>query len=108
MTARVVEALKPLSKIGDESSRAFGIATDADRGWETLLEKTGIGDLRFHDLRATAITRMLRAGLPEAEVMKISGHTQYKTFLKYVRQDAAGNRISADKLNAYLECNSEA
>lgn len=45
-----------------------------------------LADVHFHDLRHTAITRMLEAGISPPLVMKISGHTQQKTFLRYVNQ----------------------
>jgi len=42
--------------------------------------------VHFHDLRHTAITRMLGKGIFPPLVMKISEHTQQKTFLRYVNQ----------------------
>ncbi|MGH9967341.1 MAG: hypothetical protein ACREBG_05855, partial [Pyrinomonadaceae bacterium] len=36
------------------------------------------------DCRHTAITRMIQAGIPATETMKISGHTQFVTFARYV------------------------
>ncbi len=104
MTSRVVENLKRLQsddKLPDEL--VFGIKSSAKTAWENALTATGIENLRFHDLRATGITRMLRAGIPEAEVMKISGHSDYKTFLKYVRQDKQGAETAADRLDSYLK-----
>ena len=112
ITARVIEHLKALRKeeipVGgtendlDLTKRVFGITTNSGTAWENAIEDTGIEGLRFHDLRATAITRMLRAGMRESEVMKISGHTQYKTFLKYVRQDSQGTQSAADLMDSYI------
>ncbi|HZE72004.1 MAG TPA: tyrosine-type recombinase/integrase [Pyrinomonadaceae bacterium] len=48
------------------------------------LQEAGIEDFRFHDCRHTAITRMIQAGIPATETMKISGHTQFVTFARYV------------------------
>ena len=44
----------------------------------------GIDNLNIHDLRHTAITQMIRAGIPHTEIMKISGHTTMKTFMRYL------------------------
>lgn len=104
MTGRVVQHLEILrSDEATPEDLVFGITTKPKTSWKNVLIETGIEDLRFHDLRATGITRMLRAGIPEAEVMKISGHSDYKTFLKYVRQDVYGAQTAADKMNSYLE-----
>lgn len=55
--------------------------------WYTALRIAEISDLRWHDLRATGITRMLDAGVPAPIVMGFSGHDKYETFKKYVRID---------------------
>jgi integrase len=56
--------------------------------WPTACKRAGIVGLRFHDLRATAITRMLQTGVPAQVVMRISGHTQPTTFLRDARAGA--------------------
>lgn len=56
------------------------------RSFETAVRLSKLKNIHFHDLRHTAITRMLEAGIPQPLVMKISGHTQLKTFLRYVNQ----------------------
>lgn len=48
------------------------------------MTKAEINDLRFHDLRHTAVTRLVRAGVPAPKIMKITGHQQLKTFQRYV------------------------
>jgi len=64
-------------------------------------ELAGIEGLRWHDLRHTAITRMLHTyGLQSAEVMKISGHTNLKTFLRYVNLDREVARSIAARVDA--------
>ncbi len=47
-------------------------------------QKVGIDDFRWHDLRHTGIMRMLEAGVDPATVMKITGHTSWTTFMRYV------------------------
>ena len=41
----------------------------------TACEKAGIEDLRFHDLRGTAVTRLAIAGCSVAEIAAITGHS---------------------------------
>lgn len=102
VSSRLSAELATLKRSEPAAAKVFGIETDADSASDSALEAAGIDDLRFHDLRGTGITRMLRAGLLAAEVMKISGHTVFKTFLKYVRQDESGNSNAASLLDSFL------
>jgi integrase len=42
--------------------------------WRSLTEAAGLKGLRFHDLRHQAITELRESGVPDAVVMRISGH----------------------------------
>lgn len=44
----------------------------------------GIEDLRLHDLRHTAATRLTAGGLPQLALARVLGHTQASTSLRYV------------------------
>jgi integrase len=68
--------------------------------WRTARRRAGLDDVHWHDLRHTSITWMLDSGIPEAKVMRISGHTNYRTFLKYVNMTDELIREAADKLDA--------
>jgi len=70
------------------------------RSFHTACRLAGIEGLRWHDLRHTAITWMLAATGDPAMVMKISGHTQWRTFLRYVNVNAELARGVAAKMNA--------
>ncbi len=48
----------------------------------------GITEIGFHDLRATFITQLLIKDVPLAKVMKIVGHSNIKTTMKYLRMIA--------------------
>jgi integrase len=103
MTARVFDELKVLweQSTRDGDTLVFGIKDNFQNGFTKVITEAGIQDLRFHDLRHTAITRMVNAGLPAMEIMKVSGHTQWTTFARYVNPNSeAVNRI-ADALSSY-------
>lgn len=98
--ARELEALYERSP-KDPNGLVFGIKDTVKRSFASACKDAKIEGFRFHDCRHTAITRMLRAGMEAAEVMKISGHTQWKTFLRYVNPDDATVTEYADQLEAY-------
>lgn len=54
------------------------------RAFSSACDFAKIKNFRFHDCRHTAITRMVESGMPSAQIMKISGHTQMTTFQRYV------------------------
>lgn len=58
----------------------------------------GIRGLRFHDLRATGITRLLRAGMPIPEVALVSGHTNWQQVRRYARLFAEDVHAAYDRL----------
>lgn len=72
------------------------------RAFATACSRANITDLHFHDLRHTATTRMIRAGVPHTEVMKITGHTQMKTFLRYLNLGSDAVQNAATMLGAYI------
>lgn len=71
-------------------------------------EAAGIPDLRFHDLRHTAATRMIEAGVPEPTVGRILGHKVAQTTRRYVNVDEAVARDAATRMDAHLEASVEA
>ena len=79
----------------------FGVTT-IKRSWETACKLAGVRDFRFHDCRHTATTRMIASGSPHTEVMKITGHSQLKTFLRYLNITSETASRVASKLSAYL------
>jgi integrase len=44
------------------------------RVWINACQKAGVPDLKFHDLRRTAVRNMRRAGVPQVVRMRITGH----------------------------------
>lgn len=62
----------------------FGVSNNIKRSFTTVCKLAKVSGLRVHDYRHTAITRMLASECPATEVMKISGHSNMKTFLRYL------------------------
>ena len=53
------------------------------RTWSTACRKSGVENLRFHDLRHEAISRFFEMGLSIPEVALISGHKDYRMLARY-------------------------
>jgi integrase len=58
--------------------------TDVHHSFRRACLAAGITDYRWHDNRHTGTMRMLDAIRDQTKVMKITGHTNLKTFLRYV------------------------
>ena len=57
-------------------------------GWDRLVKRAEIEDLRFHDLRHEAVSRLFEAGLSVPEVALISGHKDYRMLARYTHLKA--------------------
>ncbi len=103
MTIRVYEELDKLWQASSHDKKAlvFGKLTTIKRGFGKALDAAGIDDFHFHDTRATAISRMVSAGMPPAEVMRVSGHTTLRAFYIYVRTDIDTAYRAATLLDAF-------
>ena len=71
----------------------------------TACKRAKIGNLTFHDLRHTATTRFINAGIPYGEVMKITGHSELKTFLRYLNPTNTTITNTAKLFSDYLQQN---
>jgi integrase len=66
-------------------------------GFARLTERAGIEDLRFHDLRHEATSRLCESGkLKQMEIMEMTGHDTMTTFRRYVKLIAHENRRRLD------------
>lgn len=94
-TSRVIplsgKTIDVLRSIGIKSEGlVLGVSPNALRlSWERLRERTGIKDIRFHDLRHEAISRFFEMGLSLPEVALISGHKEPRMLMRYTHIKAA-------------------
>lgn len=81
----------------------FGInPLTLDTWWKRLLERCGINDLHFHDLRHEATSRLFERGLSTIEVMSVTGHSTSEMVDRYSHYSAG---LVLDKLEQGIELN---
>jgi integrase len=95
-----------LERLREESPKnrdflVFGFTDNVKKSWTSVRTKAGLPDVRFHDLRHTAATRLVAAHLPLPEVGRVLGHTQANTTYRYVNANIETTRRAAALLDAF-------
>jgi integrase len=105
MTRRVKAELEEIRShaVPEIFPYVFGIRDNVKRSFHTACRMAGVENFRWHDTRHTAITRMIEAGMPPLQVMRISGHTQMQTFLIYLSADDNAIKRAAQALDGARE-----
>ena len=89
----------------DTSKLVFGVNVTIKTSWKKICREAGISDFRFHDCRHTSISRMIRAGIPPVECMRVSGHSTLTAFNIYANIDNESIFRTANALDNYLAAN---
>jgi integrase len=103
MTARLSAELESLYTRSAKNPDAlvFGITSHVKRSFETVRSAAKLEDLRFHDLRHTAATRLVSMNIPLPEVGRVLGHTQPATTYRYVNAHLGTARRAAAALDTF-------
>jgi integrase len=103
MTTRVYEDLigRWLNSKQELETLIFGIRVTIRTAFAKACKVANVHNFHLHDCRHTAITRMIRAGLPPVEVMRISGHTTLSCLYRYSNLDSDAVHRAAAALDAY-------
>lgn len=81
-------AILVLNNLPKDRIRVFATTDYAIRhSWDRLVARAGLKNLRFHDLRHEAISRMTEKGLNIAELALVSGHKDPRMLFKYAHLD---------------------
>ena len=95
-----------LEGLWEESPRnkdrlVFGFKNNVKMSFTSVRIKAALPDIRFHDLRHTAATRLVAAHLPLPEVGRVLAHTQANTTYRYVNANIKTTRRAAATLDAF-------
>ena len=74
-----------------------------EKSWATACKAAQIPEALFHDLRRTAATNMIEAGLSENEAMEITGHKTRAMFDRYHIVSERRMKQNAEKLADHLK-----
>lgn len=102
LSRKAMEILARLKAINDDDeARVFHLIPPTSHGmgigFRRICKRAAIEDLRFHDLRHEATSRMFeRTDLQTVEIMLMTGHTQVSTLKRYAN---LRQRILAEKLD---------
>jgi len=75
--------IQQLRAAGNMPERVRNTPDENFRPFKRILDRAGIGNGCFHDLRKTAITKWLLAGLAPQEVRKLAGHADIQTTMTF-------------------------
>ncbi len=67
------------------------------KAFRAACKEAGVGDRILHDLRRSAIPRMVRKGISETVAMKLSGHKTMSVFRRYDITSPSTRRLQADQ-----------
>jgi integrase len=103
MTPRLAREFQRLMKADHPRPEdlVFGITDNVKRSFDSVRRAAGLPDLRFHDLRHCAATRLVQGRLSLAEVGRVLGHTQPRTTYRYVNLSAETIDRAAEILGAF-------
>jgi len=76
--------------------------TSLDTWWKRALERAGLPDMRWHELRASTATILLAEGVPELTVMAVLGHKSLEMTRRYVKLLPRVSRDAADRMGRAL------
>jgi len=87
LSARAIQVLNDLP--GERTGRVFPISSRRlDDAWREARAEAGLPNLRFHDLRHEAISRMADRKMHVTKMARQSGHKTLQMLFRYVHHDA--------------------
>lgn len=103
MTTRFYLELEKLWEASDRDAESlvFGIHDNVKHAFTTVRNNAGLPDLRFHDLRHTAATRLVSCHISLTEVGRVLGHTKPQTTYRYTNLTSETPKRAAFALESF-------
>jgi integrase len=79
-----------------DRGRVFEV--DITKAWHTAIDRAGIVDFRFHDLRHSCASTLVQNGANLAEVATLLGHKSMQMTLRYAHVGDAGTSRLVDRV----------
>lgn len=102
LSAAIANPLRPencdLVFFGEAGREGRRKPYDFNKIWLTIKAEAGLKDLRFHDLRHEAVSRLVEAGLSDQEVSAISGHKSMQMLKRYTHLRAEDLVAKLDRM----------
>ena len=95
------ENAKPDACVFEPSTSRKTLAFNIRREWDRAVRTCAIPRIRFHDLRHTALTRLVESRVDLTTVMQIAGHASLKTTQKYLHSSDERKQKAVDKLSEF-------
>ena len=76
-----------------EPKRGFG-----DRVWKAVIKRAGLQGLKIHDLRKTAITNLLQAGIDPKTITVLAGHEDLRTTFHHYAKATPQSLLAASQV----------
>jgi integrase len=96
------EALSVLRRWREQSGagmRVFDVVTGFQTAWEKILQRAGMSNFRWHDLRHHFASRLVQHGVPLNTVRDLLGHSTVGMSLRYAHLAPDQRREAVAKLN---------
>jgi len=106
MNGPVFHLLRGMSQEGEfvfSGPGAQGHVMDIKTAFGGACRRAGIKGLRFHDLRHTAASRMIEAGVDLVTVSRILGHASIQMTMRYVHPTEQNMKAAVGKLGEIFE-----
>ena len=97
LSPNAIDVLKSVKRVVDNEDKVFPLSQNAFKmAWRRLIRRSGVANLRFHDLRHEAISRFFERGLSIMEVALISGHREIRMLKRYthLKAETVAKRLS--------------
>lgn len=75
---------------------------DFRKAWTHAVREAGVPDMHVHDLRRTAVRRLIRAGVPKVIAKKLTGHLTDSVFDRYDIVDERDLQFAVRRIEKYF------